>query len=134
MLVCRTITILKNLYEKNNLTWNESTLGVITPYRAQISTINNLLHDQGYDEIPITVDTVERYQGGARDIIIISTCIHSSRQLNQISSINSQGVDRKLNVALTRARNQIILIGDPKALIAAPLYKALMETYYRLDL
>ncbi|MCI1268073.1 MAG: AAA domain-containing protein [Saprospiraceae bacterium] len=132
LLVVQTIASLKNLYEKNNLNWDESTLGVITPYRAQISTINNLLHDHGYDDIPVTVDTVERYQGGARDIIIISTCIHSSRQLNQISSMNTQGVDRKLNVALTRARNQIILIGDPIALDSAPLYKSLMASYYKL--
>ena len=128
--------ILKNLfelYQNNNKSWNEFSLGVITPFRAQIAQIKNQIHQDALDFIPVTVDTAERYQGSTRDIIILSTVISEENQLNQISSINQQGIDRKLNVALTRAKEQIILIGNRKALNASPLYKQLINEYWKWE-
>ncbi|MCC6816045.1 MAG: AAA family ATPase [Saprospiraceae bacterium] len=133
-IITQIITYLQNLYALNEVEWNLETCGIITPFRAQISTIHEELIKERLNEIPLTIDTVERYQGSARDIIIISTCIQQSRQLEQISSITRLGVDRKLNVALTRAKEQIILIGNRKALSASDLYRKLIDEYTELDI
>ena len=100
-------------------------IGVITPFRAQITQIKKKLEAQHAELAAlITVDTVERYQGGARDIIIISSCIQNYEQLKRVTSYDGNGVDRKLNVALTRAKEQIIMIGNKEILSRDPLYKS----------
>ncbi len=124
---------LYGLYVRNQKTWDESVLGIITPFRAQIVHIQHALQKSPVHHIPITVDTAERYQGGARQIILLSTVITDENQLNQISSINEDGSDRKLNVALTRAKEQIILIGDPSALNESPHYRALIHSFHHIS-
>ncbi|GAB1395953.1 AAA domain-containing protein [Saprospiraceae bacterium] len=104
-------------------------IGIITPFRAQIALIKNLLEVQKIDSSNITIDTVERYQGGARDIILISLCANKKSSLRSITSVNKEGIDRKLNVALTRARQQVIIFGNKAILMADPTYARLMELY-----
>ena len=128
-IVVELIKELSHLYLENNLEWDHNTCGIITPYRVQISTINALLKENSIDHLPITIDTVERYQGSARDIIIISTCVKSISQLEQISSLNKDSVDRKLNVALTRAKEQVILVGNKSILSQSPIYSKLIQEY-----
>ena len=111
-------------------TTNEEYIGVITPYRAQIATIKKALADQNMDATHLTIDTVERYQGGSRQIIIISLCSNHIDRLKMMTSISEEGVDRKLNVALTRAKEQLIILGNRKVLEGLPLYKALLEYCY----
>ncbi len=105
-------------------------IGVITPYRAQIATIKRVLEsEQDIHTEDLTIDTVERYQGGARDIIIISLCINHPRQLKLLSSSTIDGVDRKLNVALTRGREQVIMIGNKDMLYGSEPYRKFVESY-----
>ncbi|MBK9107250.1 MAG: AAA family ATPase [Saprospiraceae bacterium] len=133
-LVAKLVQAIYNLYRDNGLNWNEMSLGVITPFRAQIALIKQQLHAHVLPVAnQITVDTAERYQGGARDIIILSTVITDASQLTQISSITEQGADRKLNVALTRAKEQIILVGNPDALTESQHYRNLINDYTFLD-
>lgn len=112
-------------------------LGIITPYRSQIALIRKELSRQGIPELEdIMVDTVERYQGSERDVIIYSVCANYAWQLPLLSNLSEEDghvIDRKLNVALTRAREQFFLIGAPSVLREAPLYKALMEAAYVAD-
>jgi DNA replication ATP-dependent helicase Dna2 len=92
-------------------------IGIIAPFKAQIALIQQLI-PHSYKQW-ITVDTVERFQGSERDIIIISLAIHQSASLAMIESlqeIDGTWIDRKLNVAITRAKKQCIIIGNPKAL------------------
>jgi DNA replication ATP-dependent helicase Dna2 len=124
---------LSELYTLNQLEWNESTCGIVTPFKIQISTISALIEDKNLGGLAVSVDTVERYQGSARDIIIISTCVNSISQLEQITSVNSEGTDRKLNVALTRAKEQIILIGNEEVLRNSSIYSKLIDSYHRLE-
>jgi len=84
------------------------------------------LQARGYQDDMITIDTVERYQGGARDIIIISLSTNSLSQLQSLISLSDEGVDRKLNVALTRAREQLILLGNPELLEGNAIYRELI--------
>ncbi|MEL6388885.1 MAG: AAA domain-containing protein [Bacteroidota bacterium] len=114
---------------------SEHTFGIITPYRAQIAQIKKAIErtDFPYPNM-VTIDTVERYQGGARDIIIMSTCMNYSFQLAALISMSREGTDRKFNVALTRAREQFILIGNEAILCQNPLYKEFIQSCYRLEM
>ncbi|MEO5906842.1 MAG: DEAD/DEAH box helicase, partial [Saprospiraceae bacterium] len=109
------------------------TIGVITPFRAQIASILHQAHISGTNMDNVTVDTVERYQGGARDIIIMSTAVNNSSTLSRIVSLNAEGIDRKLNVAVTRARQQFILVGNEELLVKQPAYLALINMAVKLE-
>ncbi len=107
-----------------------SKIGIITPFRAQIACIRHTLENARIPLDDLTIDTVERYQGGARDIIIISVCANNILQLGTIVSSNEDGsLDRKLNVALTRARHHLIVIGQPEILKYDKNYRAFLEKY-----
>jgi DNA replication ATP-dependent helicase Dna2 len=105
------------------------TIGVITPFRAQIATIKNALKEQNIADENITIDTVERYQGGARDIILLSLCITHKRQLSSLVSLSEEGVDRKLNVALTRAKQHLVVLGNADILNESVIYKEFIFRY-----
>jgi len=120
----------KNLYEVNGKEWHPTkTLGIITPWRAQIAQIRASLNAVGLNPDDITVDTVERYQGGAREVIIVSTCINSESQLASLVNLSSEGVDRKFNVALTRAREHVVVLGNADLLRKDERYRAFVEEY-----
>ena len=115
-----------NLYEKQGMEFHAESIGVITPFRAQIAQIRQCMHERDLPLDKITIDTVERYQGGARDIIILSTCVNNPEQVDSICSVSDEGIDRKLNVAITRAREQFILIGNEELLQSSSSYDALI--------
>jgi len=75
-------------------------IGIVSPFRAQVALLRQMLGTTG-----VTIDTVERFQGGERDIMLISF----------VRSRGSGFVfdDRRLNVAITRARRKLILIAHP---------------------
>ncbi|MBL7828244.1 MAG: DNA2/NAM7 family helicase, partial [Saprospiraceae bacterium] len=130
MICVRLVLYFKQLWQHNGRLWlPDKTLGIITPWRAQIAQIQSCLTDAGVSPAEVTVDTVERYQGGARDIILISTCAHTEWQLQSLVNLNSEGVDRKLNVALTRAREHLIMLGNPEILGKDERYRAFMAMY-----
>ncbi|NRB64125.1 MAG: AAA family ATPase [Saprospiraceae bacterium] len=108
-------------------------IGVITPYRAQIAQIRTTLEAHNLSTIDITIDTVERYQGGARDVIIFSLCTNSLQQIQSMMSLSDEGVDRKLNVALTRARKHLIILGNEYLLRQQKIYQQLIDHCAHLD-
>lgn len=107
-------------------------LGIITPYRSQIALIRKELQAKGIpDLMDVSVDTVERYQGSERDIVIYSCCVNYRYQLKFLSNQTEDGgvlIDRKLNVALTRARKRMIIIGVPELLKCDSIYNQLLES------
>ena len=120
------------IYESNQKSFDESrTLGIITPYRSQIALIKKEIETLGIPALNrILVDTVERFQGSERDVIIYSCCINSYYQLKFVSNLTEEDgvlIDRKLNVALTRARKQMFITGVPKFLESSPLYQSLLK-------
>lgn len=119
---------LKKIYSDNNLLFTDKSFGIITPFRAQIAQIRKHILDNIPDIEPfVTIDTVERYQGGARDIVLLSLCANNLSQLQRITSLNSGGIDRKMNVSLTRARQQVIMIGNKSILESQFLYREWIE-------
>ena len=112
----------------------DTTLGVIVPYRNQIAMIRKELEKLDDPLLErISIDTVERYQGSQRDVIIYSFTIQQRYQLDFLTANsfdeNGRVVDRKLNVALTRARRQLLLTGHPDTLQQSPLFSRLMEYF-----
>lgn len=97
-------------------------IGVICPFKAQIACIIQLLAQKELQINPI-VDTVERFQGASLDIAILSTVVRSENGLNMIINQNENGIDRKLNVALSRAKEQLIMIGNENVLINSKNYR-----------
>lgn len=97
------------------------TVGVIVPYRNQIATIRGAIDRYGIGVLHnITIDTVERYQGSQRDYIIYGFTVQQPYQLNFLTNnvFEEDGmvIDRKLNVAMTRARLHLVLVGNPDIL------------------
>ena len=79
----------------------------------------------------ITVDTVERYQGSERDVIIYSFCVNNESQLQTLPNLTEEDgviIDRKLNVVLTRSRKRTIIIGNPDLLRMNPIYNRLLDS------
>lgn len=110
------------------------TVGVICPFRAQIALVRDELQGRGLSEHPrLNVDTVERYQGGARDVIILSTCATNAATLQAIRSLDADGIDRKLNVAISRSREQFILVGSLQVLAKDETYRELIGYSDDLD-
>lgn len=126
-LVGEVVQAFQRIYDRQGWPLAPGSLGIITPYRAQIAQIKAVLEQQRAPLDLLTIDTVERYQGGARDVIVISLCTNSLNQLAMLSSLSEEGVDRKLNVALTRARNHIVIIGNEELLNRSDIYRDLLR-------
>lgn len=106
-------------------------IGVISPFRLQCRNILNKL-EYNYEK-EIQVETIERFQGSEKDIIIFSLSTNFDYLINQISSIeliNDIKVDRKLNVAITRAKKILIIIGNEQILNKSEIYYKLI-TYFK---
>ena len=129
---------LKRIYEEYHESFNpNTTVGVIVPYRNQIAVIRREIEKLNIPALmEISIDTVERYQGSQRDVIIFSFTIQNPYQLefltaNCFMETDDDGstriIDRKLNVVLTRARKQLIITGNPHILAINPLFRDLMR-------
>ncbi|MEM7102573.1 MAG: AAA domain-containing protein [Bacteroidota bacterium] len=127
-LAAELVTSFERIYTASGQTLAADDIGIITPYRAQIAGIRHCLEKQGKGFESISVDTVERYQGGARNIIIISLCLNAVRQLENLVSMTDDGkVDRKLNVALTRARQHLVILGNERVMTHNPIFENLVR-------
>ena len=100
-------------------------VGVISPYRAQVQYLRKLLRKREYFK-PfrhlISVNTVDGFQGQERDIIVIS--LVRSNDEGQIGFLRDL---RRMNVAITRARMKLIILGDAQTMTHHPFYRKLYE-------
>lgn len=103
-------------------------IGIITPYEGQRAYLvqyfqyQGSLHSKVYQEIEIA--SVDAFQGREKDIIIMS-CVRS----NEHQGIGFLNDPRRLNVALTRAKYGIIIVGNPKVLSKQQLWNNLLNFY-----
>ncbi len=115
----------------------EAEIGIIAPYRAQVATIRRTLFDSDAAsdwnglslDTALSVDTVDRFQGGERSIIIMSFATTSEPEINSLRREFLTNGNR-LNVALTRAQHKLILVGRVSALERLPIFDRLI-TYCR---
>ena len=126
------VASLHQLYLRSHLPWQPRTgIGIIVPFRGQITLVRHHLHQLSIPQADeITIDTVERYQGSQRDVILFSTVVRQPYQVAMLSApVESDGqrIDRKLNVAITRARHQFLLIGNLSLLRLSTDYSRLIN-------
>ena len=101
------------------------TMGIITPYRAQVDQLHKLAEASPILEQLhklITINTVDAFQGQERDIIAISFV-----RSNEKAEVGFLGDIRRTNVAMTRAKKKLIMVGDSATLGSHPFYVALLE-------
>jgi ATP-dependent RNA/DNA helicase IGHMBP2 len=103
--------------------WNFS-IGIITPYSAQVERLIKLAEQS--EELStlasfITINTVDAFQGQERDVIAISLV-----RSNEKSEVGFLGDIRRVNVAMTRARKKLIMVGDSATLGSHPFYLELL--------
>ena len=130
------VLALKTVAERNGNPFNPlCQLGIIVPFRRQVAAVRCALCEIGVKEASdIMIDTVERYQGSQRDVIIFGTTITDQSQLEILSSLvelDGCVVDRKLNVAITRARKQLFIVGNRQLLSHHVLYGLLIDAVGR---
>ena len=109
-------------------------IGVIVTYRHQITLIRREIAKQGLPQLlDISIDTVERYQGSQRDVIIYSFGVQDVDGLDFLTSncFEDSGriIDRKLNVAMTRARKQMLMTGCQQVLSQNAIFAELIQRY-----
>lgn len=107
--------------------WRDAqiTLGIITPYSAQVDQLSKLAEASPILEPLyryITINTVDAFQGQERDVIAISFV-----RSNENGEVGFLSDIRRTNVAMTRARKKLIMIGDSATLSSHPFYLALLD-------
>lgn len=100
-------------------------VGIISPYRAQVQLLRRLIRKKEFFKpyrSLISVNTVDGFQGQERDIIVISLVrANADGQIGFLSDL------RRMNVAITRARMKLIILGDVATMTRHPFYKKLYE-------
>ncbi|KAG0250982.1 Helicase MOV-10 [Actinomortierella ambigua] len=95
-------------------------IGVIVPYRKQVEKVRQLLVlKKVRDHGDIKVDTIERFQGLERTVMIVSTVRSHAQYLDMDKKFNLGFVSnpKRFNVSITRARALLIIIGNPNVLV-----------------
>lgn len=99
--------------------------GLISPYKAQVQYLRGRIKSSSFFRpfrSMITVNTVDGFQGQERDVVFIS--LVRANENGQIGFLNDL---RRMNVAITRARMKLVILGDATTLTKHPFYKKLME-------
>ena len=100
-------------------------VGIISPYRAQVQLLRRLVRKKEFFKpfrSLVTVNTVDGFQGQERDVIIISLVrANAEGQIGFLSDL------RRMNVAITRARMKLIIMGDVPTMTRHPFYKKLYD-------
>jgi len=129
-----TLAVLERYYEKigkERVLGERIDVGVISPYRAQVQHLRQLIKKRAFFK-PfrhlISVNTVDGFQGQERDVILIS--LVRANDEGQIGFLRDL---RRMNVAITRARMKLIILGNRLTLASHPFYKKLYKYIERLQ-
>lgn len=99
------------------LPFSSHSIGIISPYRKQVNDLRDTLEEE-----LIYIQTIDSFQGQERDIIIVS--LVRSNSANQIGFLTDY---RRMNVALTRAKRKLIVIGDSSTLGSDRFYQEFLD-------
>lgn len=101
-------------------------VGIVAPYKAQVKMLDEVISKselaEKHDNLQITVNTIDSFQGQERDIICISLV-----RSNDKGEIGFLSDTRRMNVAMTRARKKLIVIGDSATICSNDFYNAFVE-------
>ena len=124
----QTLDILKQYFTKigkTRILEERIDVGVISPYRAQVQYLRHLVKRDAFFKpyrSLISINTVDGFQGQERDVILIS--LVRSNDDGQIGFLRDL---RRMNVAITRARMKLIILGNPDTMTRHPFYRKLYE-------
>ena len=129
-----TLAVLQHYFEKvgrTRILEERIDVGIISPYRAQVQYLRQLIRKREffkpYRQL-ISVNTVDGFQGQERDVILISLVrANDEGQIGFLSDL------RRMNVAITRARMKLIILGDTTTLARHPFYAKLFRYIQRLE-
>ena len=123
-----TISLLQIYYQrigKQRILDDRIDVGIISPYRAQVQYLKRIIKKRAFFK-PfrhlISVNTVDGFQGQERDVILIS--LVRANDTGQIGFLRDL---RRMNVAITRARMKLFILGDAPTLTRHPFYKQLYD-------
>lgn len=99
---------------------------ILTPYRGQVRTLEHLIRgsrlDQQFPGKQVTVSSVDGYQGREADVVVLTTV-----RCNAQGSIGFVADPRRLNVAITRPRRGLVIVGSPATLKSSPDWAAFLK-------
>ncbi|XP_027196108.2 DNA replication ATP-dependent helicase/nuclease DNA2-like [Dermatophagoides pteronyssinus] len=123
--IVRTLLMIysNNNNDKNVANFNVDNIGIISPFRRQVNKIRELFGQQFLEQNHLEINTVDQYQGRDKDVIIYS-CVKSCSSGETINPNETQPIidsellkdERRLNVAVTRAKRKLIIIGNCQTL------------------
>lgn len=123
-----TLSTLQEYFDKigkNRILEESIDVGIISPYRAQVQLLRKMIRQKEffrpYRRL-ISVNTVDGFQGQERDIILIS--LVRSNDGGEIGFLRDL---RRMNVAITRARMKLIILGNAATMTSHPFYRKLYE-------
>lgn len=119
------LKLLLEQFAQNNKKGQEISIGIISPYKEQVQYITNNIEEDEYLQHfrkSIAVKTVDGFQGQEKDVIYISLV-----RSNEASEIGFLSDVRRMNVALTRAKKKLVIIGDSATLGNHPFYKDFLD-------
>lgn len=102
--------------------FDDLTCGIISPYKGQVEHLKKQLSEFPFSKKNISINTVDGFQGQERDIIYIS--LVRSNDNNEIGFLKDY---RRMNVALTRARKKLVVIGDSSTIANDKFYNSYIE-------
>jgi superfamily I DNA and/or RNA helicase len=106
-------------------------IGVISPYKEQVQLLTTLIEeDETFNDIPakLSIKTIDGFQGQERDVIYISLV-----RSNEDKAIGFLSDIRRMNVALTRAKKKLVVIGDSATLSNHKFYNSFLEYMESID-
>lgn len=118
-ILCEHLYLLVKAYEGQEL----PSIALISPYREQVIYMKSIVsEDPILSEVPLVINTIDGFQGQEKDVVYISLVRSNDKQ--EIGFLKDY---RRMNVAMTRARKQLIVVGDSATIGANEFYQQFIE-------
>jgi hypothetical protein len=127
------VQMVKSIVSTKGSSFTSNSIGVIAPFQLHVVRLRKMLRAAGYSGI--RVGLTEDYQGQEEEIIIVST-VRSSPRYVPYDAANSVGLlfqPRRFNVAVTRAKALLIVVGNPHMLVHDPHWRSMLQYASRND-
>lgn len=109
--------VLRHIRDLTSKGVNASEIAVISPYRAQVKYVLEKMDERGLGGLDVEIDSVDAFQGREKEAVILS--LVRSNLEGELGFLNDV---RRMNVAMTRAKRKLIVIGDSATLSSLPFY------------
>jgi superfamily I DNA and/or RNA helicase len=115
--------VMKHLEALPSSVLENNTIGIISPYKAQVNYLSDLISDnKALKPYKISVNTVDGFQGQEKDVIYISLVRSNSK-----GEIGFLADTRRMNVAITRAKKMLVIVGDSATIASHSFYNRFIE-------